>query len=131
MILKIIGFISILGFTFVSGFVIGRLNIPTPFNDMIDVVTSDVTENQTATTTTTTVPTHGSTGTSIDIASKLTDSQRKMLESFGLNPDTIVITPAIISCAEAKVGKDRMAEIQNGATPSFLEGTSLVACYTL
>ncbi len=61
--------------------------------------------------------------------SNLTEGQRNMLRSFGLNPDEVNITPQMIACAEAKIGATRIEEIKNGATPSFTEGASLVACY--
>ena len=131
MILKTIGVISLFLVTFIGGFVVGRMNIPTPFNAVVDSVTPSITtektnEVQSESSATKDTP---SSAAHIDIAAKLTDSQRKMLESFGLDPDSIVITPAVIACAEAKLGKTRMDEITNGATPSLLEGASLVACY--
>ncbi len=63
-------------------------------------------------------------------ASQLTPGQRKLLETLGVDTDSITITPEMIACAEAKVGASRVAEIQNGATPTFMEGASLMACYS-
>lgn len=68
-------------------------------------------------------------GTTLD-ASAMTDGQRKLLESLGVDADSITITPQMIACAETSLGSDRVVEIQNGSTPSFVEGTKLMACYT-
>ena len=139
MILKTIGLLTLLAFTFTSGFIIGRLNIPTPINAIIDAVTDAVQENGASTTirasTTSTQTPHASTSTStnvpatITVANKLTEGQKNMLMSFGLDPNTIVLTPTIIACAEGKVGKTRLDEITKGATPTFFEGASLLVCY--
>lgn len=72
------------------------------------------------------VPVSG--GTTIN-TSNLTDGQLKLLNAFGINPDEITITPAMITCAESKLGTARVEEIKNGATPTFTEGISLVVCY--
>jgi hypothetical protein len=74
------------------------------------------------------VTTEGSTGTTVVPA--LTDSQKKMLESFGVDAEAVTVTASMIACAEAKLGSARIEEIKNGATPSFLEGASLMACYS-
>ena len=58
----------------------------------------------------------------------LGDGQQKMLKTFGVEGD-IEITPAMIACAEEKIGQERVAEIVEGATPSFMEGVSLASCY--
>ena len=58
----------------------------------------------------------------------LTDSQKKAAETFGIDVDTFVITPAMISCAEVKLGKDRVDAIIAGASPSMTESLSLMAC---
>lgn len=60
---------------------------------------------------------------------RLSDSQRRMLTSLGIDADAITVTPQMIACAEAKLGAGRIAEITNGATPSVSEGFSLLACY--
>ncbi len=62
--------------------------------------------------------------------SQLTPGQKQLLETLGVDTENLVITPAMIACAEAKVGAARVAEIQNGATPTFMEGASLMACYS-
>lgn len=62
-------------------------------------------------------------------ANQLSAAQRELLAKLGINIDALIITPTMIACAEAKVGAARLAEIQAGATPTFSEGASLVACY--
>ncbi len=60
---------------------------------------------------------------------QLTPGQQKLLSVLGINASEIVITPAMVACAEAKVGAARLKEIEGGATPSLTEGISLLACY--
>ena len=60
---------------------------------------------------------------------RLTDSQKAMLRSLGVDPESITITQETVTCAESAVGEARMAEIQGGATPTFSEGLKLLACY--
>lgn len=60
---------------------------------------------------------------------QLSAGQRALLEKLGIDANAITITPAMIACAEAKLGAARLAEIQGGATPTFAEGASLLACY--
>ena len=67
-------------------------------------------------------------GTTVN-TNNLTDSQRQMLQALGIDADSVTITPEMVACAEAKLGAARIEEIKNGATPSFSEGASLVACY--
>lgn len=67
-------------------------------------------------------------GTTVN-AANLTDGQRKMLQALGVDTNNITITAEMVACAEAKLGAARIEEIKNGATPSFSEGASLVACY--
>lgn len=62
-------------------------------------------------------------------SNQLTSEQRDLLSKFGIDTNAITITPTMIACAEAKVGAARLAEIQAGATPTFSEGASLLACY--
>ena len=66
-------------------------------------------------------------GTSVAGGVNLTDSQKKMLDTLGI--DVNKVTPEMIACAETSLGASRTAEIKNGATPSFSEGVKLVACY--
>lgn len=67
-------------------------------------------------------------GATLD-ASALSSEQRQMLEALGIDPNNITITPAMIACAEAKLGAGRIEEIKNGAAPSFGESMELLACY--
>jgi hypothetical protein len=67
-------------------------------------------------------------GTAVETAD-LSEGQRRLLAAFGVDADTVTITPAMIACAEAKLGAPRIEEIKNGATPTVTEGASLVACY--
>lgn len=67
-------------------------------------------------------------GTTID-SSSMTDDQRILISALGLDPNNVTVTAEMITCAEAELGAARVEEIKNGATPSFTEGASLVACY--
>lgn len=60
---------------------------------------------------------------------KLSTGQKQLLSALGIDATSITITPAMIACAEAKVGAARIVEISNGATPTFSEGMALLACY--
>jgi len=64
----------------------------------------------------------------IDVSS-LGATEKAFLASAGISGDSINVTAAMFTCAEAKLGTDRITEIQNGATPSAIEGVSLVGCY--
>lgn len=68
-------------------------------------------------------------GATVIPATRLTDAQRSLLKSLGIDADSITVTPQMIACAEAKLGAARITEITNGATPSAAEGFSLLACY--
>ncbi len=70
----------------------------------------------------------GGQGTTVNTNS-LTDGQRQMIEALGIDADNVTITAEMVACAEAKLGAARVEEIKNGATPSFSEGASLMACY--
>lgn len=62
-------------------------------------------------------------------SSSLTDGQRKLISSFGLDPDNMTISAEMVACAEAKFGAARIEEFKNGASPSLTEKAGLVACY--
>jgi hypothetical protein len=64
----------------------------------------------------------------IDVSS-LGATEKAFLASAGISGDSINVTAAMFTCAEEKLGTDRITEIQNGATPSAIEGVSLVGCY--
>ena len=67
-------------------------------------------------------------GMNID-ASMLTDGQKQVLRTMRVDVESLVITPEMVACAEAKVGSERLAAIQGGDSPSMSEGASLLACY--
>jgi hypothetical protein len=106
------------------GFIIGRANLPTPINKIVDEVINEPEEAIVTSASQDTVPEKG-----IVVGDSLSVEQKAMLKSFGIDPDTFVLTPEMIVCAENKLGAVRMTEIQNGATPTFLEGASLISCY--
>lgn len=102
---------------FVAGLFLGRMSV-SPVVSTGPANTATVSGGTTAT----------SSGTPVT-AESLTPAQRQMLASFGIDPNTITITPQMIACAEASLGASRIEEIKQGATPSFGEGMKLVACY--
>lgn len=67
-------------------------------------------------------------GTTIQ-ASSLSDGQKKLLSALGIDADSITVTQEMVACAEASLGPARIAEITDGATPSFTEGLKLASCY--
>lgn len=113
---------------FATGFMIGRITAPGGMasTQQVSPATTQSTTDTSAQADTS-VPAENT--EAINVGSQMTADQRKMLESFGLNPDEVTITPEMIACAEAKVGAARIQEIINGATPSFMEGASLITCY--
>jgi hypothetical protein len=58
----------------------------------------------------------------------LGESQKKALQTAGINIDTFVITETMISCGVGKLGEARASEIFAGATPSLLEIGKLLPC---
>jgi hypothetical protein len=60
----------------------------------------------------------------------LQDSQRKALETAGINVESFVITKAMIECGVEKLGERRASEIFAGDTPSLIETGKLVPCLT-
>ena len=101
------------------GFVMGRMTSGTPF--------PLVSGNSGATSANTQTDSSGE-GKTVN-SSNLTPGQLKLLAAFGIDPNSITITPQMIACAEASLGAARVEEIKNGATPSMSEGVKLVACY--
>ncbi len=59
----------------------------------------------------------------------MTDTQKKMLETFGYTQNTFTITPTMIQCAEKAVGKTRLDEIINGSAPTPFESMKLLPCF--
>jgi hypothetical protein len=116
---------------FVVGFAIGRMSTGettiaedvSGVNDFAQTLTPNANNDNTQSSG---EPAGG--GATVNTAN-LTDGQRKMLQALGIDADNITITAEMVACAEAKLGAARIEEIKNGATPSFSEGASLVACY--
>lgn len=59
---------------------------------------------------------------------QLTPAQKTTLETFKIDTTQIVITPETVSCAEGKVGRERLDEILNGSTPDPFESLELLLC---
>jgi hypothetical protein len=120
--------------SFVIGFILGRqtLNIePETSSTVTDTVPKILTGKPTASSTTQTedVTPAAPDTTSIVETSQLTPEQRKLLGTFGIDADALVVTATMITCAENKIGKARLDEIFDGATPTFFEGVDLFSCY--
>lgn len=60
----------------------------------------------------------------------LTAEQKSKLKAIGINADTFVLTKAMISCAEAKIGVKRVQAIKNHAQPTTLEIAKVSPCLT-
>lgn len=60
----------------------------------------------------------------------LSDSQQKILESFGFDAATVTVTSTMMECAENAVGTTRLQEILGGAAPTPLESVKLLPCFT-
>jgi hypothetical protein len=60
----------------------------------------------------------------------LTSKQAAVLESIGVNPNTLPtkITPSQQKCATAILGETRVKEIVSGATPSVIEVLKVKDC---
>lgn len=118
---------------FAIGFVLGRqtVSIEYPLPASTEDYESDVLNTESATSTEAqvenTIKTEAET-TSVE-TSQLTPEQRKLLGTFGIDADTLVVTATMITCAETKIGKVRLAEIFAGGTPTFFEGVDLFSCY--
>lgn len=58
----------------------------------------------------------------------LTEEQRSLAESLGIDVDSFVITETMIRCVEEKLGTERLDEIMAGASPSPLEAMRMLPC---
>lgn len=58
----------------------------------------------------------------------LSDSQKSLLASAGIDYETFIITPEMISCAKERLGSVRFSEIVSGSAPSGIEMLSLLRC---
>ena len=58
----------------------------------------------------------------------MTSDQRKAVEAFGINPDSVVITPAMEDCFVEKLGQQRVDEIVTGDVPGAFELFKASSC---
>ena len=58
----------------------------------------------------------------------LTETQKSLLNTVGVDTDSFVLTPEMVQCAEDALGNERVLEIMEGATPSVLEAMKLTPC---
>jgi hypothetical protein len=58
----------------------------------------------------------------------ISETQRDALESAGIDPNAIQITPEMEACFIEKLGDERVQEIINGATPGPLEIFKASSC---
>ncbi len=58
----------------------------------------------------------------------MTNAQKEAVESFGIDPNSLVITPAMEDCFVEKIGQERVDSIKQGATPSALELLKSSSC---
>lgn len=58
----------------------------------------------------------------------MNDSQKKVVETMGIDVETYVITPQAIDCAKEKLGEERVDEIVNGAAPGLWESAQIIPC---
>jgi hypothetical protein len=119
---------------FIGGFTLGYIVAPSSTTDnesgmMEGVFSSDADTSESDAAAQSSADTVPAEGTTLN-TSAMSDGQRKLLESLGVDADSITLTPEMLACAEEKLGNDRMTAVQNGETPSFFEGTKLMACYT-
>lgn len=58
----------------------------------------------------------------------LSDEQKSLLGKVGINTQTFVLTNQMLSCANEKLGKDRVTSITAGASPTLFEVSKLLPC---
>lgn len=58
----------------------------------------------------------------------LTDTQKQLVSGLGIDYDTFMITPEMATCAEGRLGRDRVKELIAGSAPTFSEVTVLARC---
>lgn len=61
----------------------------------------------------------------------LSETQKKVLTASGIDIETFMITPEMITCGEQKIGKERMFAISEGSAPSVIEVTKLLPCLSV
>lgn len=59
---------------------------------------------------------------------QLTETQRSVLSTFGIEGESFTVTEGMITCATEGIGKARFTEIINGAAPSPFEMVKLLPC---
>jgi len=59
---------------------------------------------------------------------ELTEDQKKLLSTYGIDPSTISITDAQIQCATKVLGQKRIQEIKQGDTPTLSEMIKAKSC---
>jgi len=59
----------------------------------------------------------------------VSEDQKTAAKKVGIDLDSVVITPEMVSCAEKKLGSTRVQEIMGGSSPSTLESISLFGCF--
>ena len=58
----------------------------------------------------------------------ISDNQQKVLDTVGIDTESMVITPEMIECAKEELGEGRYNEVIGGAAPSPLEALALMKC---
>lgn len=58
----------------------------------------------------------------------LSEQQKNIAESVGIDVDAFVMTPQMVQCAEEKLGTARIMEIMAGDSPSVIEVARLAPC---
>lgn len=111
-------------------FLISSYTTPTtPVSDMRDVAASTTKAasevvKEKAQKTKITIPESG-----IPLSSlKLNDEQKSLLNKVGINTQTFVLTKAMLTCANDKLGEARVVAIAAGSALSVLEVTKLLPC---
>lgn len=60
----------------------------------------------------------------------LSDEQKETIASLGFDPDTLVISEAMITCAREKLGESRYQALLAGAEPNIIELLKIAPCVT-
>lgn len=58
----------------------------------------------------------------------LDSTQKKALETVGINTETFIVTKSMLECARIKVGSERVDAFISGSTPSLVEIGKLLPC---
>lgn len=60
--------------------------------------------------------------------SQLTDSQKALLSTLGVDVNSFVVTPEMVACAENALGASRVAAIVAGSKPTAVEILKVAPC---